>query len=215
MFCALHGFLAATALLVANPSASCCIPPVHVYAPPCISLVGSNAGVPASLGRFEVRVTDFANNPLNDWAVAVDLSQCGDLHLCPDQRDPGIVVDCAARTALARTNPLGIATFTLLGGSRDNHFEGGPSTIGARGKIYLSTYPTYGVDVTVNAYDLDGSVGVGANDLGYWLTDFGTGVPWARSDYDGNGSVGANDLSLWLHAFGDQGMLESCATRCP
>ncbi len=214
-----HLLIAAVVLFAAGSSAASSsapiiVPPVRVEAPDCVALVGSLAGVPASLGRFQVTVRDIANNPLNNATVVVDLSRCGDLRLCADPLDPTIVVDCAARTAVSHTNALGIATFTLLGGSL-GYSTAAPSSRGAMGRIFVPPYPDYGVDVAVNACDLDGFQGVGAHDFSLWLTDFGSGVPWARSDYDCSGEVGANDLALWLEVFGEGLMSNSCASLCP
>lgn len=68
---------------------------------------------------------------------------------------------------------------------------------------------------TVAAYDLDGSHGVGANDLSVWLDDFGSTLDIGRGDYAGSGFIGANDLSMWLSVFGSATSLESCAASCP
>ena len=209
-------FITAAMLLSAGPSAAAVIvPPVRVQAPSCITLVGSNAGVPAtSLGRFEVVIRDIANNPIFNSPVVVDLSGCDDLWLCTDQLDPGLVVHCATRTVEARTDVRGVATFTLLGGSR-GYSAGSPSSQGAKGKIYVPAYPDYGVTVAVSAYDLDGFMGVGANDFSNWLADFGSSLPWARSDYDCSGTIGANDLSLWLEGFASGLMAQNCTSHCP
>ena len=210
---ALCWVVTAAALFAANSSAAAPPVPPHIEAPPCIALVGSQGGVPAAGGRFEVWVGYGSGLPVENMPVAVDLSQCFDLHLCTDQRDPTLVVDCAAHTVVALTDASGIARFTLLGGSRA-YTGGGPSSIGARGRIYLPPMFYTAVSVTVTAYDLDGNYGLGANDFSIWLTDFASGVPWARSDYDGSGSIGANDLSLWLQAFSEWYVPESCAASC-
>ena len=195
-------------------SAPLSFPPVWLYAPESISLVGTAGGVPSPAGMFQVRVLDKAMNPLFGATVLIDLSGCGDLKLCTDQRDPGALVDCAAKTVRKTTNVLGIATFTLLGGSI-GYTSGGPTTLGQKAKIYVAAIPSYWITAAVCAYDLDGFAGVGANDLGIWLGDFGSGVAWARSDFDGDGWVGANDLSLWVEKFAEGTMQESCTATCP
>ena len=68
---------------------------------------------------------------------------------------------------------------------------------------------------TLAYVDLDGSGGVGTNDLSYWLSDFGLGEPIGRSDFDGDGHVDASDLSLWLGIWGAAGSTESAASYCP
>lgn len=214
MLRAIPSMIAVMVLCATSANAALPVPPVRIDAPRCIALVGSHAGVPDVLGRFAVTVRDFANNPMDNMPVVVDLSRCADLRLCSDPLDPAIVVDCAARTAVTHTNALGVATFTLLGSSL-GYASGAPSSQGAQGRVFVPPFQDYGVAVTVTAYDLDGFAGLGANDLSMWLTDFGSGVPWARSDYDGGGSVGANDLSLWLEGFGHSWGGETCASRCP
>ena len=39
---------------------------------------------------------------------------------------------------------------------------------------------------TLAYVDLDGSDGMGGNDISLWLTDFGSGEPIGRSDFDGD-----------------------------
>jgi hypothetical protein len=183
-----------------------------VQAPACITLVGSVAGVPArKFGEFRVVVT---NTLLPQPEVVIDLSGCPDLELCNNQLDAAAVVDCTKKTVTKHTDVAGIATFTLLGGSVGN-LPAGQGSGPLQGRIYVAGYANEAVSTSVCAYDLDGFSGVGANDFGMWLTDFGTGLPRARSDYDGDGIVGANDLSSWLTVFSDGSMAASCAGVCP
>ncbi len=86
--------------------------------PACISLVGSNGGVPAhAFGGFVVVIRDLANNPVAGATVTIDLSGCPELHLCADQLDPDATVDCAQKSVRKFTDALGTARFTILGGS--------------------------------------------------------------------------------------------------
>jgi hypothetical protein len=187
------------------------IPSVHGTAPACITLVGTNAGVPATgAGEFTVIIRDLANNPLNGVSVVIDLSGELDLILCADQLDPDAMVNCGAKTVRKFTGGDGTVRFTLLGGSNG---AGNAMTLlnGARifaGGVLIGT-------PTVSAYDLDGAGGVGANDLSAWFGDFGSGNPYGRSDYDCSGNLGANDLSMWLAAFGSGTMTSSCGASCP
>jgi len=179
--------------------------------PSCISLVGSSEGVPATaMGQFQVVVRDIANNTVSGAVVTVDLSSCPDVHLCADQLDPGLTVNCGFKQVSKPSDATGTAQFTLLGGS-----TGAGNAVGLllTGRVSVSG-TTIGF-ATVCVYDLDGSGGVGAGDLSAWLTDFGSGNTYGRSDYDCNGSVGAGDLSLWLTAFGSGTMAQSCASQCP
>ena len=179
--------------------------------PLCISLVGSNGSAPAAAtGQFSVILRDLANNPIPGATVVIDLSSALDLHFCADQMDADATVDCAHKTVAKVTAADGSVSFTLLGGSNG---AGNASTLLQGGKIFANG--TQIQSPTVSAFDLDGSGGVGANDLSAWLGDFGTGQPFGRSDYDCSGNVGANDLSLWLNAFASGTMVESCAASCP
>jgi hypothetical protein len=176
--------------------------------PSCISLVGWNNGSASPRGTFEVVVRDLANNPVVGATVKVDLSNAPDLHLCAQQLEPGVIMDCPTGSASMTTDSNGRAVFTLLGGS-----TGFASTLLNGGRIYANG--TLIASPTVSAYDLDGANGVGANDLSRWLTDFGSGAPYGRSDFDCSNSVGANDFSLWLSEFGSSASAFSCAASCP
>ena len=181
--------------------------------PVCFTLVGAAGGLPAhSLGRFQVVARDIGNYPCSGATVTVDLSGCPDIHLCADQLDPAVVVNCGAKTATSLTAADGTVNFTLLGGS--NGTGNAISLVGA-GKIYLNG--TLIASPTVSAFDLDGVNGVGINDLSVWLTDFGTfGNPaFGRSDFDCSGTVGINDFSVWLTAYGRGDQIQSCGATCP
>jgi hypothetical protein len=197
--------LIASAAMAGVPSAA------NSSTPACITLVGALAGVPdAAAGQFTVVVRDLANNPLNGASVVCDFSGCLDIAICNDQLDANATVNCGAKTTRKFTDALGSVTFTILGGSNG---AGNASTLLNGGKIFANG--TLIQQPTVAAYDLDGSSGVGANDLSAWLTDFGTGSPFGRSDYDCSGSVGANDLSFWLTEFGAGTSSSSCSVSCP
>jgi hypothetical protein len=203
MLCALVLLPAAAA---AMPCGAC-----NSSSPACISLVGSNGVVPASdVGSFTVIIRDIANNPIVGANVVIDLSGALDVEICADQLDPGLVVNCAAKTVSHATDANGSVTFTILGGSNG---AGNASTLLGGGKIFANG--TLIQSPTISAYDLDGSGGVGANDFSAWLGDFGSGLPYGRSDYDCSGTVGVNDLSLWLKAFGSGTMSVSCGASCP
>ena len=90
-----------------------------------------------------------------------------------------------------------------------------PSSSWAPRKIYENG--TLIGSPTACTFDLDGSDGVGVNDLSVWLTDFGAlGNPaFGRSDFDCSGSVGINDFSVWLTAFGRGDQAQSCGATCP
>jgi hypothetical protein len=185
--------------------------PANSTLPRSIVLVGSTGDVPdASLGQFTIVLRDVANNPLPFYTVMIDLSNCADLALCHDQRDPAASVDCPAKVVRKLTDANGAVTFTVMGGSNG---AGNATTFLNGGRIYAEG--VWVATPTVACYDLDGTAGVGANDLSAWLADFATGEPYGRCDYDGDGVLGANDLSFWLGAFGAGGSTSSCTTACP
>ena len=203
--------LTAAGLLVASAAMAGVPSPGNSTTPACITLVGNLAGVPdAAAGQFTVIVRDLANNPLNGASVVIDLSNATDIAICDNQLDVNALVNCAAKTVRKFTDITGTVQFTVLGGSNG---AGNAVTLLNGGRIYAN-----GVLIaspTAAAYDLDGSSGVGANDLSAWLTDFGLGNPYGRSDYDCSGTVGANDLSFWLTEFGLGTSAASCAVDCP
>jgi len=200
--------LVAASLLA--PVASAEVSPSNDVAPSCISLVGSNGLAPAASGQFTVICRDLANNPVPGAVVVIDLSTCPDLVLCADQMDAAATVDCVHKTVSTLTAADGSVHFTVLGGSNG---AGNAVTLLNGGRIFKNG--TLIQNPTVSTYDLDGSGGVGANDLSAWLGDFGTGNNFGHSDYDCSGSLGANDLSFWLGVFGSGTMTASCGASCP
>jgi len=198
------GLLAASAAMAGVPSAA------NSTVPACISLVGSSAGVPDAFGSFSVTVRDLANNPLNGASVVVDLSGCTDIAICDDQLDVDALVNCAAKTTRKFTDALGNVSFTVLGGS--NGF-GNATTLLNGAAIYANG--TLIGSPTAAAYDLDGQLGLGANDLSAFLGDFASAINYGRSDFDCDGTLGANDLSAWLTLFGGGTSTSSCAVSCP
>lgn len=204
--------LTAAGLMIASAAMAGVPSPGNSTVPPCISLVGSLAGTPDAVGSFSVTVRDLANNPLNGASVVVDLSGCTDIAICNDQLDAGALVNCAAKTTRKFTDIAGQVSFIVLGGSNGS---GNATTLLGGAKIYANG--TLIGSPTAAAFDLDGSSGVGINDLSVWLTDFGTfGNPaFGRSDFDCSGSVGINDLSVWLTEFGNGTSAASCAVACP
>ena len=198
------GLLVASAAMAGVPSAG------NSTVPSCISLVGNAAGVPDVAGQFSVVVRDLANNPLIGASVVIDLSGCTDLAICDDQLDANATTICASKTTRKFTDNLGSVTFIVLGGSNG---AGNATTLLGGGKIFANG--TLIGSPTVAAYDLDGALGLGANDFSAFLTDFASGFNYGRSDYDCSGNIGANDLSSWLSVFSASGSTSSCAVSCP
>lgn len=204
------GLMLAWSALLATDAGATFPPFPQSTVPPCITLVGSDGATASAMGAFVVVIRDLANNPVPGVRVSVDLSVAADLHFCAGQLDPGLTPDCPTNTVSAFTDALGVARFTLLGGGSG---AVGTGSLQNAGRIYADGFLVG--SPTVAAFDLDGSAGVGANDLSLWLSDFGTGEPFGRSDYDCSGGLGANDLSFWLSAFGSGTQTVSCGANCP
>lgn len=176
--------------------------------PSCIMLVGHDGnGVPDPAGRFSVIVRDLANNPVPGTVVRIDLTGASELHLCSTQ-SPGLTVSAVPGNMWVQRPADATRTFTadLLGGSNGT---GNATTPLHGGRVYAN-----GVLIglpTVSAVDLDGSGGVGINDLASWLFDFGTGNAYGRDDYDCSESVGINDFSMLLFSYGGAQSIASCS----
>src|SRR5262245_49579736 len=202
--------LPAAILLIANvawgspPSASTSTVPAVMW------MVGADGVAPDQVGAFLVEVRGLANNPIPSAVVVVDVSGAPDVALCSDQEDASEIVNCTAHTVVKVADSQGQVRFTLLGGSLG---AGKGSSFNGAAKVFAN-----GVLLRtprVATFDLDGTGGVGANDLAVWLSDFGAGQPLDRSDFDGDGSLSANDLALWLSVFGDGHSVTSCGASCP
>jgi hypothetical protein len=198
------GLLAASAAMAGVPSAA------NSTVPACIALVGSSAGVADASGAFSVTVRDLANNPLSGASVVIDLSGCSDIAICDDQLDVDALVNCVSKTTRKFTDALGQVSFTVLGGSNG---AGNATTLLNGASIYANG--TLIGSPTAAVYDLDGALGLGANDLSAFLTDFASAINYGRSDFDCSGNIGANDLSAWLTVFSGGGSNSSCAVSCP
>jgi hypothetical protein len=191
--------LTAAGCLIASVAAAGVPSAANSTVPGWINAMGAKAGVPDPHGQVTIVVRDLANNPLNGASVVIDLSGCADLNLCCDQLDAGTTVNCPAKTTRKFTDVTGTVQFILEGKSIGS---GNAVELQGAGRVYANG--TLIGSPTVPAFDLDGSSGVGINDLSVWLGDFGTlGNPaFGRADFDHNGAVGINDLSVWLTQFG-------------
>jgi len=184
---------------------------INCTVPTVIRLVGNSGGAPdATAGRFTVVARDLAMNPIAHASVLIGFESCTDLAICADQLDADATVYCAEKLVRKLTDASGAVTFTILGHSNG---AGGATMLANAGNVYVNgaliRHPT------IAAFDLDGSGGVGAGDLSAWLSDFGSGVDWARSEYDGSGTVGASDLSEWLTVFGAAPRLSPARSAAP
>jgi len=179
--------------------------------PACIAIMGRNsAGVPDPLSEATVTVRDLANQPVAGASIVIDFSACTELRLCSDPHDPGVTVNCAARTVQSLTDAAGVARFRVTGWSVAT--PGSPGSPYHSAKIFAD-----GVllgSPSVQLYDLDRN-GLGAPDLSNWLADFFSGNNAARDDYDCSGSLGPPDLSAWLKAYFASGSSTNCVPEGP
>src|SRR5215471_20922330 len=197
------------ALLFAGPSHAVPSPTTSTI-PSHILLVGRSSDLAdTSSGAFLVVVHDLTNVPVVNSTVEVRILNCPGARLSSQSYNPGTTIRCGTAGELHTTDIHGEARFTLVGGGT----PGSPPGAGPCVQIFAS-----GVllgTASLAYVDLDGSGGVGTNDLSYWLSDFGLGEPIGRSDFDGDGQVDASDLSLWLGIWGAAGSTESAASYCP
>lgn len=178
--------------------------------PSQVRLVTWNGVAPdAALGQFTVIIRDLANNPMPGSTVVVDFTGIPEVRIATDSMDPAMLTLCAEHRVRKLTGADGSATFTLMGAAAP-----GPARVGA------FTVPLYADGMLLGTpmlavFDLDGAGGIGANDLSFWLEDFGSGLYRGRGDYDGDQYLGANDLSVLLSAQGAGGSSVGIGSYCP
>lgn len=196
--------------LTARAAAQGCEPPLgcpdggNSSAPVILMLVGHDGnGTPDPAGTFTVVLRDLAYNPLSGALVHVELL-ASDVMFCADQQ--GAFTRHAATFVEGLTDAAGrfVAAIRGSGSGSAQQAEGGPPGFRIYGNGQL-----VGSGEAV-AFDLDGSGGVGGNDLSIWLAEFVGPIRYLRGDYDASGSVGANDLSIWLTLYGSAGSIASC-----
>jgi len=200
------GVLLASAAFAGVPSAA------NSTVPAGIAVVGSLTSVADPVGQFQVTVKDVAGNPMNGASVVVDFSGCADIKICSETEqstsNPGMLVNCAAKTARLFTNGSGVVNFDILGGSRPglgtSHANAG--RIFANGVLIGSP--------SVAAYNLDGAGPINATDLGLFLTDFAGDNTLARSNFKFSGVINATDLGKILTVFALGKSATSCTTSC-
>ena len=199
----------ASALACAQVAAAAIPSAANSSLPRVVVLVGhADAHADTTSGAFTVVVRDVADDPMPFERVEVRPLDCPGARVAVDQLQPGVSPRCATNAVQADTDLDGIVRIAIVGGGDAAAPHGsGPFATVLGGPVALGV-------VRVAYLDLDGSGGLGANDLSIWLADFGTGEPIARADYDGDNTVGASDLSLWLTAFGGGGSVHSASSAC-
>src|SRR5262245_27228907 len=192
-----------TTLNVASPTLS--------TTPSAILLVGRDAaGNPDPSGEFVVEIRNLANQPMSGALVQVYLGDCTAVRIASSGYPEGTTATCGAdlNRLVRLTDANGRATFTVPGtavpGARQD-----PSCV----QIFANGVPL-NMSVHVATADLDGSSGVGANDIAQWLVAYGAADP-SLGDLDGNGSLGANDLSIMLVLFGSGLDVATPSPLCP
>jgi hypothetical protein len=188
----------------AVPSAANSTIPSHVL------LVGRrDAAADTGLGAFTVVVRDVANNPIAGATVEFRVLNCEGARLAADPLQPGVTARCTTHGFTAVTGGNGTVRMCIVGGGTIGSAPGtGPCAQVYAAGVLLGT-------TSVALPDLDGSRGVGINDLSLWLIDFGLSEPISRSDFDGNGNVTINDLSVWLEIWARGTSIESATSYCP
>jgi hypothetical protein len=188
---------------------------------PSIKIVGHNGFVGDPLGEYCVTARDFNNVPITNTPILIDFSPCGDVQLCTDQKDPGVVVDCVAQTVRKLTDANGVACFRVIGKRRPVDCFAAPSPCV---EVFwdLPGNRTFICALYAPVFDLvnEPTVGVSGNDLSEFLHLFlECGIYLPAIDYNGNSVTDGDDLSKFLAAFFAGGSAVNCAsapdTKCP
>jgi hypothetical protein len=184
--------------------------PANSTLPFHVLMVGLREGVPdTTLGAFTIVARDANGTPEPGKTIEFRILNCPAARLATDQAQPGVSTRCATWGVTAVTDLNGIVRFAVVGGSEAQGLHGmGPCAQVYSNGLAIGT-------VRVAYLDLDGSGGLGANDISVWLADFATGEPIGRSDFNGDTFLTADDLSVWLQIWGDGRQVESPAAYCP
>jgi hypothetical protein len=146
-------------------------------------VVGDAAGSSA----FRVVFRDVTNAPLYSELATIDFSQSS-VRLYAVQ-EPGVVVDCAARTLSRVTDHDGVAVFhPRFGGSCSSSSV----QILGRGVMVVAMVPARSTDMD----GLDGCTGLG--DFGMFAERFLSSSPNPEADFDNSGGpLGLGDFSIF------------------
>src|SRR5262245_17491549 len=136
--------------------------------PSAVLLVGRDAsGDLDPAGRFTVEVHNLVDQPMPGVVVVISFLDCGATRMAASGYPDGISANCAPSARLVRmtTDANGRATFIVPGG--------GAGATQALNCARIFANGTLMGEVHVATADLDGSGGVGANDISLWLAAFG------------------------------------------
>lgn len=202
--------LAAALLWLVPHSAHAVTSPGNSTLPAFVLMVGLREGVAdTTVGAFTIVARDAAGVPEPGKTIEFRILNCPAARLASDQRQAGVSTRCATHGVTAVTDANGMVRFAVVGGSEAQGLHGmGPCAQVYSNGLAIGT-------VRIAYLDLDGSEGLGANDVSIWLADFGTGEPIGRSDFNGDTLLTADDLSVWLTVWGEGRQVESPAAYCP
>ena len=178
--------------------------PALCTVPRCIPLIGKTAaGGVDPAGQFTVTVIG-PTGPIGGCPVTIDFSGCSDICIGNAASNnyvspTGPILIGPGKTATSVTDPLGVATFRIVGGA--TNIVGCNLPFSGAGCVSVSACGVVIGASTANAYNENGSLGasgVNAADLSSWLGDYFCPGYKGRSDFDCNGVLAGNDLSAWL-----------------
>ena len=179
----------------------------------CIKVVGHDGVLGDAIGKYCVTIRDFNNVPVPNATVTVEFSNCGDIQLCADQKDPDVIVDCVAQTVRKLTDVDGRACFRVIGRRRNVDCAPKPNPC-----VEVFWDGTFICALYAPVFDLvnEPGVGVSGNDLSEFLhLFFDCGVYLTAIDYNCNATVDGDDLSEFLRAFFGGGSALGCDSKCP
>ena len=179
----------------------------------CIKVVGHDGVLGDAIGKYCVTIRDFNNVPVPNATVTVEFSNCGDVQLCTDQKDPDVIVDCVSQTVRKLTDVNGKACFRVIGCRRNMACANSPIPC-----VEVFWDGTFVCALRAPVFDLvrEPGVGVSGNDLSEFLNlFFNCGVYLAAIDYNCNASVDGDDFAQFLAAFFASGSALGCDSKCP
>src|SRR5262245_1872623 len=173
-----------------------------------LPLVGHAGAAADPLGSATFVIRHASNTPMSGALVVIDFSACTDVRLSADALEPGFSLDCTNHVIRGIADRNGQVTFHIVGEGNG----AGPRALSACAAVYADGVPFGSLDVAT--FDLDGSGGVNAMDLGIMAMDIAPHAYWARSDFDFDGDVDAIDLGRLAQVLVSGGSRESGLANC-
>jgi hypothetical protein len=198
-------------LLIAS-AAMACDPQPATSTITCINLVGTAGGVVDPNAPVTWTIRDASGNPVPNASVTINFSTCvtQDISLGSSQPDPGMVVNCTAKTITKVANGSGRVTFRIVGSANNLGNESGHG-------VGCASIQANGVpmgSVTVSAFDQNLTGSVSSADLSRFAVDFYGANFRARSDHNCTGTVTSSDLARFAIVFYGNGSTEPIS-YCP